>query len=252
MVAIRVDRLRAAQLLDGRPWPEIARSLKTTHPRLFHLTNGDGPDQRRCRRSLRDGFAGLFGVDRRWLSGETDALAYVLAADASIVCLDPNGRRRVETRWSMLEGTPPESPAVQLALDRVLARADAALRRDIDSLTQGPEGKWGQGDLRAYALLLVAQSVEAGIELVRPLPPIAEATQLRLSAIQHMSAILGRWLDGRGAFPDWDRIYEDLARRIPPKDGRGSLLLFMHTEGMSSELSSIYRKIEENNRLSEN
>src|SRR5713226_9371856 len=96
MLPLRVDRLRAAQQLDGRAWPDIARHLGTTHPRLFHLTRANGPIQRRCRRKLRDGFVKLFDVDRAWLSGETDALRYVVTADATTLNLQPS----VESRWS--------------------------------------------------------------------------------------------------------------------------------------------------------
>ena len=46
MVPIRVDRLRAAQELDGRSWPDIARALDTQHQRLYHLSTGPGRAQR--------------------------------------------------------------------------------------------------------------------------------------------------------------------------------------------------------------
>lgn len=239
MVSIRVDRLRAAQQLDGRSWPDIARVLGTTHPRLFHLTHGKGPVQRRCRRKLLDGFVKLFGLDGDWLSGQTDALRYVVTADAATLNLHPGA----ESRWSILEGTPPSAPVIQLALDRLLAQTDAALRRDLAPRSQGSDGRSPHDQVRGFALLLIAQAVETGFDLVRPLPKIEEAEALRLSGIQHAERIMKPWFNGTGALPDWKRINEETTARVPPRDGRASLLLFMAFNKMDEELYALYEVV---------
>ncbi len=232
MVPIRVDRLQAAQQLDGRPWPAIARALGTTHPRLFHLTQPGGPVQRKCRSTLREGFSKLLDVARAWLSGETESLQYVVSADAAIVDLNP-GRNWVGARWSLWEGTPPHSPAIQLALDRLVAKADAALRRDLEAVPSEAYAEiphadeFPADDVRAFGLLLVVQSVETGFELVRPLPPLDKAEALRLSGIQHMTMILKPWLDGTGPYPDWKRLFDQINDRYPPARDWSGLRVFM-------------------------
>lgn len=246
LVPIRVDRLRAAQTLDGRPWPEIARGLNTTHPKLFHLTHGEGPSQRRCRQKLRDGLASLLGLDRRWLSGETESLSYVVTADAGIVDVSP-GERWTGARASLWQETPPPSPVSQLALDRLLAAADSALRRDLQlvprrALVEILDDELPPDDVRAYGLVLIAQSVEIGIELVRPLPPINASEELRLSAILHMQKILRPWFDGR-AYPDWGLIKKQVGDRLGTiKIGGRTLAVFM-LDDRHNALLRIYERL---------
>lgn len=216
LVPIRVDRLRAAQKLDGRPWPDIARALGTSYPRLYHLTDKAGPDHRRCRRPVFDGFVKELRVDRPWLSGDTDALPYVVTSDAAVVDIDPAQRGTwIGRRASLWKEQPPASPLIQLALDRLLAQADAALRRDFARVPQHVLAKvldeeFPIDDVRAYGLVLITEALEVGIDLVRPLPPIRDAEALRLSGIQHMDRILTPWFEGMGAWPDWKRLHDQI------------------------------------------
>jgi hypothetical protein len=212
MVPIRVDRLRAARDLDGRSWPEVARALGTTHQRLYHLTTADGSAQRRCRQGIRDGFARLFAVPAEWLSGQTDALPYAISADATIVAVpfspdEGEGERQVHARPSAFRGAGRAVPGLQLALDRLLAKADSALARDEAQVEFGDESV-SVGFMRPYGLFLVAASAEVGFDLIRPLPPIDEADGLRTSAVRHTEEVLRPWFEGKGPYPDWERIHK--------------------------------------------
>jgi hypothetical protein len=212
MVPIRVDRLRAAAALDHRSWPEIAAALDTTHQRLYHLSSAEGPVQRRCRQGLRDAFARLFAVPVEWLSGQTDALRYVLSADATVIALpfvpeDDEERRQVRARLSVFVGAGRPVPGLQLALERLLAAADAALARDEAQVEFGQDTPT-RGFVRPYGLFLIAATAEVGLDLIHPLPPIEEADALRISAVRHAAEILRSWFEGRGVYPDWKRMHQ--------------------------------------------
>ncbi len=236
MVPIRVDRLRAAQELDGRSWPEIARALETTHQRLYHLSTLEGPNLRRCRQHLRDGFAKELDVPAEWLSGQTDALRYVPSADATVISLLVGDRREVHRRLSMFPGgggTGRAVPALQLALDRLLAAADEALGRDLRTVDEAKKSSDPEGAsrdayfARLYGLFLVAASIEFGLDLIRPLPPIDDADALRISAVRHAAAVYRPWLDGKGTSPEWERIHKRVLEQVP-EDDRATTLGVLH------------------------
>ncbi len=229
MVPIRVDRLRAGQRLGGRSWPDIARELGTTHPRLFHLTHGEGTNQRRCRRSVRDGLARTLRLDLSWLAGDTPGLHYVLSEDASIVDLSP-GHNWAAPRWSLWAGSAGSSPELQLALERLVVRADAALRRDLarafkDDYVPRPDDPLSD-DIRACGLMLVIQSVEIGLDLIQPIPLGEQASALRLSGVQHLTAILEPWLAGKRAYPDWRSLHAQIGTRYGPPRKHAGLGVF--------------------------
>lgn len=129
---------------------------------MFHLTHGEGAAPRKCRRSLRDGLARQLGLDRAWLSGETEALKYVVTADAAVVNLDPSVSGHVVPRWSVWPGSPPPIAEIQLALDRLMADAHAALRRDLAQLPGDYAGSSSREQMIRFALLVVVHSVEMG------------------------------------------------------------------------------------------
>ena len=237
LVPIRVDRLRAAQQLDGRSWPDIARALGTTHQQLYHLSTGEGSEQRRCRQSLRDRFAQLFEVPPEWLSGQTDALPYVLTADATVISLPIFQRREVHSAVSMLEGAGRDLPALQLALDRLLAQADNALARDLETVEDTQESQIS----RLFALLLVASSVEVGLDLIRPLPQIDEADTLRVSAVRHGQEIYRPWLEGKGPYPEWKHIYERVLDQAPNDERVGMLTMLEDLVG--ADLYATYARL---------
>ncbi len=225
----------AAQELDGRSWPDIARALGTKHQLLYHLSTGQGPKSRRCRQGLRDGFAELFEVLPEWLSGQTDALPYVLTADATVVSLPVFRKREVHSRVSILEGAGRDLPALQLALDRLLAQADNALARDLETV----EGAAQESQIpRLFALLLVASSVEVGLDLIRPLPQIDEADALRVSAVRHGQEIYRPWLEGKGPYPEWKHIYERVLDQVPDDERVGMLIMLEDLVG--AELYATY------------
>jgi hypothetical protein len=196
----------------------------------------EGPDLRRCRQSLRDGFAGELEVPAEWLSGQTDALRYVLSADATVISLPfPDDRREVHTRLSMFPGgagTGRAVPALQLALDRLLAEAEEALARDLRTVeettkTSDPERpSVHTGFACLYGLFLVAASVEFGLDLIRPLPPIAGADALRISAVRHATALYRPWFEGNGTYPEWERIHKRVLEQVP--DDRTTTLWVLH------------------------
>ena len=215
---IRVDRLRAAQQLDGRTWSEIAGPLATTHQRLYHLSAGEGPTLRRCRRELRDGFASLLDVPPEWLSGETDALPSVPSADATVVAVSFPHREEVHTRVSLFQGTGRAVPGLQLALSRLLTKADRAVARDLAAAPPAPrDGKFGEDVQRLLAVLLVAASVEVGLDLIRPLPSVEDADDLRVSAVRHAERSTGPGLMRRVHIPsgiEWQRERSSASQRM--------------------------------------
>lgn len=238
MVGIRIDRLQAAGMLDERTWPEIAKELDTTHQRLYHLTAGHEPMQRRCRQHLRDAFADLFQVPFDWLSGQTDALPYVPVADATAISLEFANGRDVQARLSAFQGAGRQVPALQLMLDRLLARADEAVRRDLDR--SALEEQAGPKFLRASALFLVAACAEVGLDLIDPLPAIADADALRVSAVRHAEQIFQPWFDDRGSYPDWERIYE----RVKERGGEDTRVMRTLIEQLGYEgLVAMYRQL---------
>jgi hypothetical protein len=97
-------------------------------------------------------------------------------------------------------------------------------------------------DARAYAIALVAQSVEMGIDLVRPLPPIGEAEAVRLSGILHTAKILRPWFDGTEAQPDWKRLRDEFDARYPHGGEIAGLRLFM-LEDRAEALTAIYDRL---------
>lgn len=242
LVPIRVDRLRAAQQLDGRGWPDIARALGTTHQQLYHLSTGGRLEHRRCRQSLRDGFAQLFEVLPEWLSGQTDALTYVLTADATVVNVS-GSRRDAKTRVSLFEGAGHDVPGLQLALDRLLERADAALARDTAVLDFDESIKasgWPLDQVRSFALLLVSSSVEFGLDIVSPLPPIDVADDARISAVRHAEQIYRPWFEGKGRYPEWRLIIGRIPTQV--ENGLGGLLLYMKDD-IANALVDAYEQL---------
>lgn len=243
LVPIRVDRLRAAQELDGRGWPEVARAIGTTHQRLYHLSTGEGPSQRRCRLSLRDGFAQFFEVDPDWLSGQTDSLRYVLSADASIVNLSES-RPEAQTRITPLQGSGHNLPGLQLALDRLLIRASRSLDRDLNQrqLEAIDTGAWSLAQIRGCGLYLIASIVEASLDLVTPLPTKDQADAMRISAVRHAEQIFRPWFDGTGPTPDWDIIQQRIERWA--KDDRAGMAFFLFLDlGAYKVLTAIYEHL---------
>jgi hypothetical protein len=202
---------------------------------LYHLSTGEGLEHRRCRQSLRDGFATEFDVSAEWLSGQTDALTYVLTADATVVSLPVFQRREVHSAVSMLEGAGRDLPALQLTLDRLLAQADHALARDLETV----EGAVQEPQIpRLFALLLVASSVEVGLDLIRPLPQIDEADALRISAVRHGHEIYRPWLEGKGPYPEWQHIYKRVLGQVPNDERVGMLIMLEDLVG--AELYAAY------------
>ncbi len=242
MVPIRVDRLRAAQGLDGRSWPEVARALGTTHQRLYHLSTGEGLEHRRCRQSLRDGFATEFDVSAEWLSGQTDALTYVLTADATVVNVSGT-RRDATTRVSLFKGAGHDVPGLQLALERLLKRADAALAYDSAVLGFDESIKdsgWPHDQIRSFALLLVSSSVEFGLDIVSPLPPIDVADDARISAVRHAEQIYRPWFERKGRYPEWRLIIDRIPTQV--EDGLGGLLQYMKDD-ITNALVDAYEQL---------
>lgn len=241
MVPIRVDRLRAAQQLDGRTWSEIAAELGTTHQRLYHLAAGKGPSLRRCRQSLRDGFARLLDVKADWLSGQTDALAAVVSADATVVALGPLDEVYRRPTLFIDSGSP--LPGLQLALSRLILRAEDAINRDLQAAGEPDPGYLATLQL---ASLLVAASAEVGLDLVRPLPPVADADELRMSAVRHAEEIYRPWLEGRGPYPDWERIARGFMARAS-EDKRIEMLSRLE-EVAGKNLYSAYQRLRDKKR----
>ena len=242
MVPIRVDRLRAAQGLDGRSWPDIARALKTTHQRLYHLTTVEGPVQRRCRERLRDGFASLFDVPAEWLSGQTDALRWVLTADATVVNLSQSSRV-AQTRVSMLTGgAGHDVPGLQLALERLLGEADRAVARDFAAVHQESIDTRGFSfyQIRELALYLVSLSVEFALDLVQPPPPVEEADAVRVSGVRYMEQVYRPWFEAKGRYPEWRLIIARISTQI--EGGLAALLRSITTE-MVHALVDVYEQL---------
>jgi hypothetical protein len=235
-----VDRLRAASTLDARSWPEVAAELGTTHQRLYHLTSAEGPAQRRCRQDLRDGFATLFAVLPEWLSGTTDALPYVVSADATAVALPFPRGREAHTRLSAFRGTGRPLPGLQLSLDRLLADADRALERDLSAA--GPIEGFDPSLVRPYALFLVAGCAEVGLDLIHPLPPIEAADALRISAARHAAEALSPWLKGTGPYPDWNLLHQ-LGKRAEHDTRGGSMLMIFEALGQHEVLVATYARL---------
>jgi hypothetical protein len=221
LVNFRVDRLRAAQSLSGMTWSEIAKALGTKHQNVYHLARRRGRARRRCHQVLRDGLARVLRVPVEWLSGETDALAHVRSADASIVCASES--RDALARLSWFRSAEREVPGLQLALSRVLARASIAVARDLRVAKAG--GGDAEGLIRLLALLLVAACAETGLDYIQPLPPIKEADDVRIEAVRQAERIFAPWLEGQGSYPEWKLIFQDVSGREPAEGLRE--LLFM-------------------------
>jgi hypothetical protein len=189
----------------------------------------EGPVQRRCRQSLRNRFAALFAVPPDWLSGETDALTYVLSADATIIALpfpepEREERRHVRTRLSLFRGDGRANPGLQLALERLLVQADRALARDEAQAAFGAGGDLAaKAYARPYGFFLVAASAEVGLDLIRPLPPIDRADDLRISAARHAAEVLRPWFEDQGGYPNWEHLHQRVLDQTTERDRRAML-----------------------------